>query len=433
MPSAEGTRTVRRLLPQLPALRGLLKLGPGLVSMSIHGSGLVFRLAFTILLLRLSSSSVLGHYGLLVAIEVVVIYLAGFEFHTFTTRRYAHSPRSRMLRLCLAAHRRMMLVSIPCAGLLTLAALQFFRIELPLGYSLAFALVVMSGVVAQELIRYLVLVDKSVHAVLVIFFRGAAWQPLVVPFIDPQADTIHYVVIAWAVGSTLATLWSVYLMRDSLGLRCHPRLKYLLRGVGLARTYYIIAAANVIQNNLERFVLQLLLGPAAVGVFAFFQTLANTLPALMQSAILNLSLGQILTAFGRRLDSRTELLRGLLAKCFKASLLIAGLICVLALPLIAITSRPEYLRLVWILPVLLVGQVLVTWTQPIHLALYGAHHDRLLMIVSLLALGGSLALNYCLVLAFGMSGAVLAPILIGGALAAARQYLLRTLRARGSL
>lgn len=434
MPSAEGARTARPG-PVAPFLsrRGLLKLGPGLLSMLIHGCGLAFRLSFTILLLRLSSSSVLGHYGLLVAIEVVVIYLAGFEFHTFTTRRYAYRPNPRMLRLCLASHRRMMLLSMPLAVILTLAALQFFRIDLPWHYSLAFALVVMSGVLAQELIRYLVLVDKAVHAVAITFLRGAAWQPLVVPFIDADAHTIHYVVTAWAPVSALATLWSVFLMRSALGLRSRPRLRYLLRGLSLSRTYYIIAAATVIQGNLERFVLQLLLGPAAVGVFAFFQTLANTLSALMQSAILNLSLGQILTEFGRRLESRMELLRGLLAKCLKASLMIAGLICVLALPLILVTSRPEYLRLLWILPVLLVGQVLTMWTQPIHLALYGAHHDRILMGVSLLALGGSLALNCGLVLAFGMTGAVLAPILIGAALAAARHYLMRTLHARGSL
>jgi O-antigen/teichoic acid export membrane protein len=431
--STEGTNASPSIEQPPSSLRRLLTFGPGLLSMFVHGCSLAFRLAFMLLLLRFNSASVLGHYGLLVAIELVVIYLAGLEFHTFTTRRYAHRPSPSMLRLCFGAHRRMMLVSVPAAVILTLGAMAFLRVDLPMVDRLVFTLVVVSGVIAQELIRYMVLVQKPVHAVLVTFLRGAAWQPLMLPFIHSDAPTIHYTVLLWAAASCLTTLWALFVMRRGLSRHVRPRLRYLLRGVSLSHTYYTVAAATVIQNNLERFVLQLLLGPAGVGVFAFFQTLANTLPALMQSAVLNLALGRILTAFGARQETRFDYLRSLLAKCLKASLLISGLVCVVALPLLVITSRPEYLRLLWILPVLLVGQVLTTWTQPIHLALFGAHHDRILMIVSLVALGVSLALNYAMVLAFGMTGAVLAPLVIGASLAVARRQLLRFLQARDGI
>jgi O-antigen/teichoic acid export membrane protein len=411
----------------------MLAPGPGLVSMLVHGTGLVFRLAFMLLLLRYGSSEVLGHYGLLVAIEVVVIYVAGLEFHTFTTRRYARRPSPGKLRVCAAAHRRMFYVSLPLAAALTIGALAFLRVRLPYGDVATFTAVVLTGVVSQEVIRYLVLVEKPVHAVLVVFLRGAAWQPLVVPFLDPTPHTIHVTVIAWGALSAVATVWGLLVMRHAISLRTRPRLGYLVRGLSASRGYFVVASASVIQGNLERFVLQLMLGPSAVGVFSFFQTLANTLPALIQSAILNVSLGQLLTSFGQRLPGRAGYLRALLRRSLKASFLISALICVVAVPLVFVTANPEYLRLLWMLPVLLVGQTLMMWTQPIHLALYGAHHDRTLMVLSLSALAASLLLNYAMVGAIGLSGAVLAPLIIGAALAAARWRLLSSLRATQDL
>lgn len=410
-----------------------VSLGPGLVSMLVHGSGLVFRLSFMLLLLHFSGSAVLGYYGLLVAIEVVVIYLAGFEFHTFTTRRYARRPGVRQLRICAASHQRMLSVSAPLAAVLAIASLLFFRVELAPIDLAAFTIVVVTGVVAQELIRYLVLVGRPVQAVLVTFLRGAAWQPLVVPFVIADTAPIHYTVIAWAGLSTLGTLWALYVMRNAFSRSCRPRRNYLVGGLGASRSYFVIASATVIQGNLERFVLQLMLGPAAVGVFAFYQTLANTLPALISSSILNISLGRLLTSFGQRLADRAEYLRAVIRRCLAASLAISLLICAVAVPLLYVTARTEYLRLWWILPVLLIGQVLTMWTQPIHLALYGGHHDRLLMIVSLIALGASLAMNVTMVELIGLTGAVLAPILVGAGLAITRWRLVHSFERTGRL
>jgi O-antigen/teichoic acid export membrane protein len=416
------------------SVRRLLTLGgPGLVSMLIHGSGLVFRLAFMLLLLRFSSSAVLGHYALLAAIEVVVIYFAGFEFHTFTTRRYARRPNRRQLHICAASHRRILYASTPLAAGFTLLALALLRVDMAPPDVVGFTIVVLTGVVAQEVIRYMVLVGKAVNAVFVTFLRTAAWQPFVIPFIASDAETLHLIVMAWAIVATFGTVWGIFAMRDVLSRACHPRLRYLLHGLGASRSYLTIAVATVVQGNLERFVLQLLLGPTAVGVFSFFQTLANTLQALVTSSILNISLGRLLSSFGQRLADRSAYLRSVLVRCLLTCLGTAALICIVAVPLVTVTSRPEYMRLLWILPLLLVGQVLTMWTQPIHLALYGAHHDRTLMIVSLAALVASLVVNIIMVKTIGLTGAVLAPTIMGAALALTRWRLLSSFEARGRL
>lgn len=374
----------------------------------------------------------LGQYGLLVAIELVVIYLAGLEFHTFTTRRYARRPSLRRLRQCAASHRHMLRFCAPLASTGALTAAWAFGLELTPIQQLSFALVVASGSVAQEVGRFMVLVNKPVAAVVMAFVRTAAWQPLVVPFIEVDG-AVSAMLGLWAAVSIAGTLWGLWTMRAALGPRTPVRWRYLVRGVAAARGYFLVASASVLQGNLERFVLQAFLGPAAVGVFAFYQTLANTLPALVQSAVLNVWLSPLLGSYGQRLPDRTEVTRRLMRRCLRVGLWVSVVICAAAWPLAMMASHAEYRQFVWMLPVLLAGQLLLMWSQPLHLALYASHHDRPLTWVSLLMLVLSLTVSIALIDRYGVAGAVVSPLLSAGVLTALRGWMFGRSMVRGTL
>jgi O-antigen/teichoic acid export membrane protein len=277
-------------------------------------------------------------------------------------------------------------------------------------------------------VRYLVLLHKPVQSVLVSFFRTAAWQPFAIPFLGDKSTAVRAIVTAWACGAILGTLWGLWIIRPFLRTKVRARLKYIVHGVRAAANYYVTAGASVVQGNLERFVLQWFVGPSAVGIFSFFQTIANTLPATIQASVINVSLSSLLTHFGQRHAGRAAYLSTLLSKALRMSLLVSAMLCVLAVPLVLVVSHVEYLKGLWILPILVLAQVLVTWTQPIHLALYGGHQDRALMTLSLLALLVSLGLNTMLVQQFGLNGAVFASLLVGGGLALTRWRLLMHLQ-----
>ena len=88
----------------------------------------------------------------------------------------------------------------------------------------------------------------------------------------------------------------------------------------------------------------------------------------------------------------------------------------------------EYL---WILPVLMVAQILLMTSQPVHLALYGAHHDRLLLGITVAALVSAVLVSVALIQFAGITGAAVAPLLVSGAVAYARWTAYRRLAARG--
>lgn len=408
------------------------KARPGLSSLILHGLSLAIRLGFMLAILRWSGSTLLGVFSLLVAIEMVVVYLCGLEFHTFTTRRYARRPNRKMLRLCAASHYQMLLVCTPLAVVAATAVALVMRIDLSATEFTLLGTLVASGMLSNETGRFMVLTDKPVHSVIMTFIRTTCWQPLVLPFLGTDVE-LTALLSLWTSGSLLGTGWALWIMRDGLGTMARPRLRYLLRGLALSRTYYVTTSATVLQSNLDRFVLQTILGPTAVGIFAFFQTLANTLPALVQAAVVNLWQSKILVAFGQRGQKRIELLSEVVRRCGRMSVTLSALICAAALPLAWLTSHNNYLEWLWILPLLLAAQVIVVWSQPLHLAIYAAHRDKALMWVCLGSLTIALVASVGFVTAFGLPGAVSGPLFGASALWIGRRWLIRYYVTRGKL
>lgn len=412
------------MIQSLSRLAALVAARPGLGSAGIHGFGLAIRLGFMFAVLAWSGPALLGKYGVLVSIELVAIYLAGFEFHTFTTRRYSRRPSAGMLALCLACHRKMLLISTPLAVVGALVATRALGLNLGWIELAAFAVVVATGTAVQEIVRFIVITRKPLMSVAVQFLRNAGWQPVaLLALMSPHP--LVWIVIAWSVAAVLSLALAAWLLRDAI--RGHRRIpnRYLLHGVGVARNYYLTANASVLQNNLERFVLQSFLGPAAVGVYAFFQNLASTLPALVQSAVLNLWLPNLLEDFGQKTPRRFVTLRHAVVRALLVSVVMSVGIMIGAVVLSVASGHAAYLPMMWMLGVLLLGQVVQMGTQPVHLALYGAHLDRALMILSLATLGASSVASVLLVKRFGIEGAVLSQVTGGVLLTLARLGLFR--------
>ncbi len=405
----------------------------GLFAILVHGVGLLIKLGFLLALMHYCSSDVVGYYGLLAAIDLIVIYVSGLEFHTFTSRRYSRRPSPSRMRFCVACHRRILRISVPLAAVLAVGAALLLGIKLSAAGFFAVAVIVGSGAIVQEIMRVMVLVGRPVHSLALGLLRTTGWQPFAIPFLQDQVHVIDTVALFWGGASLLATAWGAYAVRETLGWRALPSPDYLRAGVARAWRYYLTGSAAVLQGNIERFVLQLFLGPATVGVFVFFQTIANTLPALLQSAVLNVGLPGLLVDFGQKRPSRMSLLKQLCARCLWTGLPLAVVIMLVTWPLLTVVSEGKYDVYFWVLPVLIAAQLMIMTTQPIHLALYAAHRDSLLMWFSLASLAGATVLAAVMVSELGFVGAIAAPVVVSALVALVRFGFLRYFSSRGQL
>lgn len=393
----------------------LAKNGRGLQSALVHSSGLAIRLGFMLGLAHWTSPEVIGLYGLTVSIEAVVVYLAGLEFHTFTARRFAKTGELTKLRMVVSAHRKLLWFSAPLAAVVGVLAAIIFSLTNDWLVLVLVGILLASGVVAQELGRYLNLARKPVNSVFLSVLRASAWQPFALIAIAAntnKTDNLLSMLVFWALFTVLGCVWSALVLKNILKSKMRINIRYVWRGLKESRAYHGIASLSVLQSNLERFLLQLLLGPAAVGVFSFFQMLANTLTALVQTATLNVALPDLLTWFGQRNTGRFEYLAQLRKRILLISIVSGLLVCGAAIPLTMLLSKNDYLAHIWLLPVLISAQVLLMWTQPIHLAMYAARYDALLLRIMTGALVASLMLDFLFINWVGLAGAVVAPFVV---------------------
>ena len=400
--------------------------------MALHGTGLGVRLLFMLAILQLSGAKLLGEYGLLVSIELVTIYLAGFEFHSFTTRRYARRPIPYNLRLALASHGRVLMISAPLAVTAAAVATWAFALNLSKMELLLFLFIVFSGSIVQEANRFIVMTKSPVYAIATTFVRTAAWQPATFLFID-DATALKWILIWWGTAALFSTMWALWLLRSAISIRGKVHGRYLAKGMAASKGYYVIATTTVIQGNAERFVLQSFLGPEAVGIFALFQTLANTLSALVQSAVLNVALPFLLIGFGQKQPDRFAVLERFRRRAFWVGAVTAVAIMISSAAVLVLTSRTEFFSSAWMLLPLLIGQIVLMSTLPMQLAVYGAHHDKALMQMSIWVLLVTLSMSVAMVSLFGIYGAVASQLIGGLIVSTARRRLFSHLKERGML
>ncbi len=375
----------------------------------------------------------MGLYGLAVAMESVAIYMAGLEFHTFTSRRFARSASQQRLKVLMRVHRRLLTFTAPLATLLGLLAAHILNFTTDTLSLLYLGILLFSGTIMQEISRYLILNRQPVHSIFIGFLRTAAWQPIAFFFLHSNENVLRDILFLWAIFSLLGVIWGVWILRELIVCKCRPRKNYLFRGLYNARAYYFISAATVLQGNLERFILQMLLGPSSVGVFSFFQTLANTLGSVAQTVVTNIALPELLMRFGQKLKGRREYMQHVMKRLLICCVGLSAAICVTAWPLILLLSRQEYTDKLWMLPFLLLGQGFVVWTQPIHLALYAGHKDWILLIMMGGALLASILANLLFIELFGIAGAVVSPLVIAILISAVRKYWFDRLSENGEL
>lgn len=404
---------------------------PAVLSTGIQGAGLVLRLLFVMALAKMAGPEILGYFGLLTAIELVAIYASGFELHSFSTRRYSRHPSPSQLRICFGIHIWVFRFSALLAALVATGAAWAFDVHLDATGYVFLGLAAASGTVAQEIGRYLIVLGKPIRAMAMSTLRSAGWMPFAAPFIGPEHDSIRNVLLTWAAASVISAAWGLHAVRIALSGNLRMRPRYVAHAMVRSLGYYAVATATVVQANVERFVLQVLLGPTAVGIYSLFLTLANTLTSLIQAGVLNIYLPRILATFGNLSEGRHAVLREAIKKALIVCFVMSGLILVLSVPIVNLTAHGDYLRFWWILPMLLAGQTILLWSQPVHLALFGAHHDRLLLTITFASLVASLAVSAGLITLSGIAGAAFAPVLVSTAVAFARQIAYKRLVTAG--
>jgi O-antigen/teichoic acid export membrane protein len=414
-------------------------LSSGVVPSSVANAGLrgvtlLSKFVLVIVLARFFPPEELGVYGLMVSSVAIAIFLLGLEYHYFTIRALiARRPgrQAAILRDQAVLYALVAAVTLP---LLAVAFSSGLWSPVPRSVLMWFFALVLAELAAQEAGIALIALSRPLAANLVVFVRSGLWvYPIVALAIwQPGARAIQNVFAAWLAGAVASLVVAAWWLRG-LGWRAALADSVdwagMRSGLRTAAPFVITTGASMGLLFLDRFIIEAFKGLGPVGVYTFFGGITTALHTLVNTGVSLIRMPRLVKAHQDGDEPRFRLELGTMARITAGSaVFLAAMIAVAITPILRLVDKSVYEENLGVF-FLLLGAALIRCLAdlPIY-ALYAKHRDLQLLVVNLLAVSVSTAVNLLLVPSLGLSGAGIA------ALAGAMTLLLSALafRLRGS-
>ncbi|GAB3459667.1 hypothetical protein GCM10027321_17930 [Massilia terrae] len=371
----------------------------------LHMAGLGIRFIFLLFLVKHDLPAVLGLYSIVSTIETIGVYVFGFEMHTFTGRRYARNPSRSRLAVLQRTHAHLLKLTLPMIVVVVPVVMWLLSVASEVVAVGAAVVIVAAAAILQETTRMTVLLNKPHASVQLTFFRSYAWHLISIALIaGTRISPVTAIFIPWMLSALACATYSLSLAEFRKIPSGRINWRYIRHGIFKARDYYFVAAANSVQQSLDRIIVQSLLGSSVLGIYTFFQSLASSIGGIVQSAVTNKYMMGILRAYTKPGPESRNLTRTVARKSLFCAALV-GLALILAYyPMARVLNKPYVLSSFPIFLMILCAQLLLAWSQPYHLALYASHFDKLLRNIGLVSIIISLAGGVALAKLFGLVG-----------------------------
>ncbi len=350
-----------------------------------------------------------GLFGLMTQTINTCVMLAGMQFFLYSTRSLAGATADRQPA--------MVRDQAVYTGLLYLVAFPLFLIVfithmLPWALAPWFYLLVVVEHISYELQRVLASVGQPVNSNVIHTVRTGAWVYILVPlmFIYKPLRQINTVWILWFMASGLSVLMSAWMLRGrgwGNAIKTPVDWTWIKSGIKVVAHYLPVTITLMITALFDRYTLDAYAGKAYVGAYTFYFTIANIVVAFPEAGIATVMSPKIIAeySFGR-MDSFHKMLVLFRNRLLGSIVVTAGAAIIAALLALKFYVRePIYRECLPVFYMLLFSSSLLTLSLWPHQNLYARHHDKPLVIISLVAIIPYIALNLLLVPRFGIFGA----------------------------
>lgn len=390
--------------------------------MGLRGGGLVLKFALTLYLARYFTLEEIGFYGLVLGAVAVMPAVLGWGLNYFLSRdvvdisalEAGRLMRDRLLVSVLSyVPVLMVIIALVKAGLLTSLASPW-----------VVAGVLLAEALAQDLHLALIGQRRALLANFLFFMRSALWVPLfiILGFFSDIYRSLDSLFLLWLMGAMLhiPIMMAVLHKWPWKKILTSPLnttwLMQRLRGSGM------IYLSDICQSGVsyaDRYIILHFLGLEMVGVYTLFWSLGNALYTLVQAALIQTALPQLVSLFrAGDLKAYWNYWVAYLGKVVAAGVILGGGL-MLALPLILAWSGKSPFTAYWPLMLLiLIGIILRSASDVMRHSFYSRHMDRLLPMLNMFGLAVSLVFNVSFISLMGLWGSGGAIIATGLAMVA---------------
>jgi len=280
----------------------LYSIKSGLIGFGLRALTLISKFVLLIYLAKILSPEQIGIYGIFVATVSYALYFLGLDFYRYASREMLAKDKDQwscMLRDQLVFYCIVYLIVLPFLSFIFLYELLHWN------YIFWFYLILTLEHLSQESYRLLVVMHRANLANLALLFRGGAWVYVVVyiMYTNPDHQNLISVWTGWGVGAFSSILISGALIYHDLNWsnvnNININWQWIKKGFRNAMLFFIgtLALRGIFIS--DRYVLKIVNGNEAVGVYVFFFGITSSILSFVDAGVVSQQYPKIMSAFNK--------------------------------------------------------------------------------------------------------------------------------------
>lgn len=400
-----GRMSASELIASLVKSRGAVSL----LLMGLRGATLTTKFVFTVYVARFIGLDILGIYGLIAGLAVMVPVAIGFGLIGSVSRDAVTLPLPDLASV-LRRYGSIQGAFYGTALVLALASATFCDCW---ALAVAVVLIVALEQANDDLFTVFNSLRRPALANIVMFVRAAGWMLayIALSFFHPSLRTLPVMLTFWIAGCVAALLCYAVVLRHWPWREATieaPPLRWLAQQVRTSRILYVNNIANSVGQYVPQYLVSLFMGLDLTGVYVLFWSISNALNNLITTGMIQPLWPDLVAAYRGEDETYWKKFRALVIETSLAAIglaLVVGVLAQIALPYLQRPLATQFVPALW---VMLVGFVLRNTYEVQGIVFFTRSRDDLTLVSGLAVFTVTALANLALVPPFSLYGAAVA-------------------------
>ncbi|WP_170251707.1 lipopolysaccharide biosynthesis protein [Aquimarina intermedia] len=377
-----------------------------LANLILRGASLLLKFVFVVFIGKYSiDESNLGIYGIFNSSIGYTIYIVGFEYYVYVSRKITQEKTEIEYYL----KHQLVFYSLTYLLLLPLIIFILFGFNfIEYSYILLFCVVLIAEHLGQEVFRLLSVLKKPLKANFVLLIR-CLWIVLsIVHYLSFKEISIRTYFLFWSLSSLFGLLIGILLMKKYVDFKkllyVNVNFYEIKKGVKVSLFFFISSLS--IQTILlsGRFFLDFHYNKQIVGVYTFYSNIINLIEVVIYNLVIMIIFPYMLESAYSNKEKFKKIATNFRKKAYLLTF-ISSIIIALIMPLLLLfLDKSLATERLWGFYILLIGSLMYNFSLVHHYILYAFNKDKYILKAALFSVLVNLILNYFLVKEYELYG-----------------------------
>ncbi|MDR8393491.1 hypothetical protein NC796_20215 [Aliifodinibius sp. S!AR15-10] len=349
----------------------------GGINFLIRGTTLAAKFFFLIFLAKVYEERVLGLYSLAYSTILLVRFILGFEYYTYTGRIISKTNNKKRIGIVISDHFGFLFISTFIAAFIYLLVL-FFPTVLD-DYLIILLFIVIFEIWGNEIYRLLIYMDQQIRASVLMLVRSGLWMFVLIGIYiifgkSYSLETIFNYWLVFALVSCAVGIPIINKITDGVSIKLLTPMQYYNR---IKKAFYLFV--NTVSHRLiltiDKYMVTYFVGVEATGIYSFYVGVAASLNSMIDAGVTSIYYPRLISTYYSNLKRFTRI-----RKKFKFRLLFLSIALIIAYgiliyPIIIFIDKSSYVHFLYVFYLLLISFGLLSISSLFHYDLYVPGHD----------------------------------------------------------